>query len=194
MTTPRFTIRRTGAIVLCLAAVTMFSACGGNASKKKAADGATETATEQAATTTQAPTSVLEAAFKQFGLNVSQIKPNVGTPDETTVEYGNKADKNVYLRKAAYKEKSGSRIGNEVGNAYAKKMFDLCKSASADGKIYTNKTNSGDNVSELTSPADVTGRAITWSYKIDGMWVDVYIDWVTDSDEIGIRLNGSDSY
>ncbi len=43
MTTPRFTMRRTGAIVLCLAAVTMFCACGGNASKKKAADGATET-------------------------------------------------------------------------------------------------------------------------------------------------------
>ena len=39
-----FDLRRTGAIVLCLAAVTMFCACGGNASKKKAADGATETA------------------------------------------------------------------------------------------------------------------------------------------------------
>jgi hypothetical protein len=189
-------MKATGKLVaMMLLATAMFAvSCGGNA-KKKAADGSTETAqTEQAATTAPAPTSVIEAAFKQFGLNVSQIKPNVGTPDETTVEYGNKVDNNVYLRKAAYKEKSDGRIGNEVGNAYAKKMFDLCKSASADGKVYTNKTNSGDNVSELASPADVTGRAITWSYKIDGMWVDVYIDWVTDSNEIGIRLNGSESY
>ncbi len=39
-------MRRTGAIVLCLAATTIFAvSCGGNASKKKAADGATETAT-----------------------------------------------------------------------------------------------------------------------------------------------------
>ncbi len=43
MTTPRFTMRRTRSIILCLAAVTMFCACGGNADKKQAADGATET-------------------------------------------------------------------------------------------------------------------------------------------------------
>ena len=43
MTTPRFTMRRTGAIVLCLAAAMFAASCGGNASKKKAADGATET-------------------------------------------------------------------------------------------------------------------------------------------------------
>ena len=43
MTTPRFTIRRTGAIVLCLAAAMFATSCGGNANKKKAADGATET-------------------------------------------------------------------------------------------------------------------------------------------------------
>lgn len=43
MTTPRFTMRRTGAIVLCLAAAMFAASCGGNASKKKSADGATET-------------------------------------------------------------------------------------------------------------------------------------------------------
>ena len=49
MTTPRFTMRRTGAIVLCLAAAMFATSCGGNASKKKAANGATETKTETAA-------------------------------------------------------------------------------------------------------------------------------------------------
>ena len=46
-----FNLRRTGAIVLCLAAAMFAASCGGNASKKKAADGATET--EQ--TETKAP-------------------------------------------------------------------------------------------------------------------------------------------
>ena len=182
-------------LTVCLAATVMFTAaCGGNASKKKAADGATETATEQVEAKAEAPASVLESAFKQFGLNVNQIKPNVGTPDETTIEYGNKVDNSVYLRKAAYQEKSETRIDNEVGKAYTRKMFDLCKAASADGKIYTNKTNSGDNVSELASADEITGTGITWSYKINGMWVDVYMAWVIDGDDIGINMNGSGTY
>ena len=43
MKTTNFDLRHGIAIAVCLAAVTMFCACGGNASKKKAADGATET-------------------------------------------------------------------------------------------------------------------------------------------------------
>ena len=66
MTTPRFTMRRTGAIVLCLAAVTMFCACGGNASKKKAADGATET--QQ--TETKAPKGVKVTAIPKDKITV----------------------------------------------------------------------------------------------------------------------------
>ena len=67
MTTPRFTMRRTGAIVLCLAATAMFAtSCGGNASKKKSADGATET--EQ--TETKAPKGVKVTAIPKDKITV----------------------------------------------------------------------------------------------------------------------------
>ena len=43
MKTTNFDLRHGIAIAVCLAAVTIFCACGGNASKKQSADGATET-------------------------------------------------------------------------------------------------------------------------------------------------------
>ena len=61
-----FDLRRTGAIVLCLAAVTMFCACGGNANKKQAADGATETAQ----TETKAPKGVKVADIPKDKITV----------------------------------------------------------------------------------------------------------------------------
>ncbi len=74
-----FDLRRTGAIVLCLAAAMFAASCGGNASKKKAADGATET--EQ--TETKAP--------KSGGITTSNI---VGTWTNATgvLSYEFKAD------------------------------------------------------------------------------------------------------
>jgi hypothetical protein len=140
-----------------------------------------------------------EAAFAQFGLNVNDVKSGLGTPYDVTIQYGNAVSDTIYNRKAAWLEKSESDIDKEAGTAYNRKMFDLCKAASADGKVYRNKTNSSGDPAELASFDDILSdkaliNFITWSYKVDGMWVDVYMDWSMLGDEIGINMIGSGSY
>ena len=140
-----------------------------------------------------------EAAFRQFGLDVNQVKPNLAEPAETTIQYGNEVSDTLYFRKAAYTEKSDTDIDAEAGKAYNQRMFEYCKSVSADGKVYYNYTNASGEPQELTSvdgliDETVLINLISWSYKVDGMWVDVYMEWSMTGDEIGITMNGSGSY
>ncbi|MDR0965127.1 MAG: hypothetical protein LBM75_01235 [Myxococcales bacterium] len=138
------------------------------------------------------------AAFQQFGLSLDQVKPNVATEDEYTTKYGNKVDSTVYYRQAAYKEDSDEAISTEVGLAYNTRMFDYTKSIAADGKCYTNYTGSDHNPTEVESYEALNGGAgfaMTWSYKYNGMWIDVYVDYIiSDDDEIGISLQGAGYY
>ncbi|MDR0890218.1 MAG: hypothetical protein LBM28_06210 [Oscillospiraceae bacterium] len=144
------------------------------------------------------PNSV-EAAFAQFGLNLEDIKPGIGTANEIALEYGNNVSDTVYYREAYYTENAEAEIDEAVGIAYNQKMFDLCKAASADGKIYKNKTAADGDPDEVASYDELVVpsamiQMITWSYKVDGIWVDVYMDWGHIGDEIGIQLGGSGTY
>lgn len=140
------------------------------------------------------------AAFQQFGLSLDQVKPNVGTENAYTIQYGNKVDSTVYYRKAAYKEDSDEGISTEVGLAYNTRMFDYIKSIAVDGKCYTSYTGNDYNPTEVESYEVLNsgpgfGFAYTWSYKYNGMWIDVYVDYTSaDDDEIGISLQGAGSY
>jgi hypothetical protein len=195
-------------LVLALAlvlALTLFTACGGNTDN---GDSGTNTPNQQgennntpddnnggASADPESP----EAAFAQFGLNYNDIKAGLGTANEITIEYGNNVNDTVFLREASYMENCETDVDEAAGNAYNQKMFDLCKAASADGKIYKNKTAADGEPDEITSIDDIIDpsvmiNVITWSYKIDGMWVDVYMDWNLMGDEIGIRLGGSGKY
>ena len=168
--------------------LTMISCKGGKSNQQQEAN-ASEV--EQSATNSQAADPVA-AAFKQFGLDLEKVKPNVAEPYEVTMQYGNKVDQTVYYRKAAWKEKSETDIDKETGTNYNKRMFDYIKSISADGKIYTNKTMS--DLKEVENYSELKGLLITWSFKYNGMWIDVYPDYKGLGKEIGISLNGSGSY
>jgi hypothetical protein len=182
---------RNVAMVACLAVVMMFTACGGDEETKPINNGGgDEPTTEQN----------VEAAFAQFGLELDKVKPNVATPNETTIKYSNTVDETVYYRKAAWQEQSETDISSEVGNDYNERMFDYMKSVAADGKIYTNKTMS-DSTEEIASYQYFIDKAegeivtmVTWSYKYDGMWIDVYLDYAMKGSDIGVSLNGSGSY
>ena len=167
----------------------MISCKGGKSNQQQEA---TSPEVEQSATNSQAANDPVAAAFKQFGLDLEKVKPNVAEPYEVTMQYGNKVDQTVYYRKAAWKEKSETDIDKETGTNYNKRMFDYIKSISADGKIYANKTMS--DLKEVENYSDLKGLLITWSFKYNGMWVDVYPDYSGSGKEIGISLNGSGSY
>ena len=142
-------------------------------------------------------TNTVEAAFKQFGADVEKVKPNVSTPGNYSS--GNKVDESVYRRIAAYFEKSESDIPAETGLDYNTKMFNYTKSISTDGKCYTNYTDTEDkgNIEEIASYDKGSGMIwnYTWSYKYNGMWVDVYMQYQMSGDKnIGIRLQGAGSY
>jgi len=176
--------------VIALAISFMMVSCGGGNSKKQTAE--TQNEQEESVADSKAANDPVAAAFKQFGLDLDKVKPNVAEPYEITMQYGNKVDNTVYYRKAAWKEKSESDIDKETGFAYNKRMFEYIKSISADGKIYTNKTMS--DLQEIEDYGDIKGLLITWSFKYEGMWIDVYPDYKGLSNEIGISMNGSGSY
>jgi hypothetical protein len=144
---------------------------------------------------------VVVDSFKQFGADLDKVKPNIGTPDEVTIEYGNAVGTSVYACKASWMEESeNDDIEYSIGYNYNERMFEYCKSISADGKCYYNYTESSKNPNEVASyevldSEQEIGLAYTWSYKVDGMWVDVYMEYTTDGDnDIGIRLGGADTY
>ena len=141
-------------------------------------------------------TNTVEAAFKQFGVDVDKIKPNVAAAGN--YETGNKVDATVYYRKAWYFEQSTTDIPDAKGLEYNTKMFNYIKSIAADGKCYTSYTDSGGNNLQEIAEYD-KGTALvwnyTWSYKYNGMWVDVYMDYQMSGDKkIGIQLQGAGSY
>jgi hypothetical protein len=191
-------------LVLALALVMALSlaACGGNDTDTPSGNNGGNNSQTQAPagndgdnTATEGP----EAAFAQFGLNLNDVIPGIGTVNETVLENSNEVSDSAFRCSAAYLENSETEIDEAAGNAYNQKMFDLCKAASVDGKIYKNKTLAGDEPDEITSIDDlidpsVTRQMITWSYKIDGKWVDVYMNWNLSGDEIGIELGGAGKY
>jgi hypothetical protein len=178
-------------VLVLILALSLLTACGG---KGSTAQGGNNTPDSAAADNNDA-----SAAFAQFGLDVTKIKPNLGTPEEVSIQYGNAVDTTVYYRKAAWLEKSDVAIDVATGLAYNERIFDYIKSISADGKCYKNKTVSEeaviDNYSDLSG-----GLVVTLSFKYDGMWIDVYFEFtgntgfVGEEFAIGVTMNGSGSY
>ena len=169
----------------------MMTACGGGSSNKSNNSVSSETPqNEQKVEDDKSP----KAAFAQFGMDIEEIKPNLATPSDIAIQYGNKVDKTVYYRKATWTEKSDTDIDRDAGNAYNERMFNYCKSISADGKCYKNKTGSDGGPTEIASIDELTGFLVSWSYKVDGIWVDVYMEWSKMGNDIGITLQGSGSY
>lgn len=142
---------------------------------------------------------IIADSFKQFGVDLEKVKPNMGTPNKTSNEYGSEVSDTVYYKKAAYIEKVDTEIDKTVGKEYNEKMFNYIKSISADGKCYTSKTGSDGAPTEITSVDELIDESalinmISWGYKYDGMWVDVYMEWSMIGSEIGITLQGAGSY
>lgn len=190
-----FNLRNVITVVICLAGFIVFSGCGnkGTNSNENKDNKNTELSSEE-------NENGEKSAFKQFGIDIEKVKPNVAEVSEITLQYGNKVDKIVYSRKAAWKETSATDIDKEVGHAYNERMFNYIKTIAADGKIYKNKTMNSE-LTELNSYQDILDNCkgslvcmVTWSYQYDGMWIDVYTDYSGLGKDIGISMNGSGSY
>jgi hypothetical protein len=143
----------------------------------------------------------VKAAFQQFGLDVEQVKPKIGEPYEITLQYGNEISTTVYYRKAAYMEKLSTDVDKAAGHAYNERMFNYIKTVAADGKIYGNITMSDGSPGEIESyqalvdsQAEYLIKLYFYSYKYDGMWIDVYPEWAEYGKDIGISMNGSGTY
>jgi hypothetical protein len=189
-------------LVTALAATTMVSCTGGNSNNQS---GTAITGTATTSETTQAETAqnvnnttaenTVAVAFAQFGADVEQVKPNLGTPNKTTLKNCNKVDNDVLNRKAVYMENTEAGISNAKGLAYSERMFNYCKSISADGKCYIDYA--GNNPLEAATYEELKAkkRTASWGYKYKGMWVGVGMLFNFDGDtEIGIQLNGMGNY
>jgi hypothetical protein len=187
MTKVNFNLRKGIAIVICLAAATMFSACDNDKNENNS--------NKQTGNGNNNDNNTVAAAFAQFGANLEQVKPNMGNPSETAIQYGNNVDDKVLDRRAVYAEKTETGIAKATGLEYGERMFNYCKSISADGKCYTDYA--GNNPTEVATYEELIAlnRAASWGYKYNGMWVGVGMLFNFDGDtEIGIQLNGMGTY
>jgi len=134
------------------------------------------------------------AAFAQFGVDLEQIKPDLADPYETAIAVGNRVDSTVYYRKAAWMEKSSQSIDDTAAHAYNERVFDYIKTISADGNCYQNKTMSG-NETVAEHYADIReSLLISLSFRVDGMWVDVYFEYTSPGQAVGVTMNGTGEY
>lgn len=109
--------------VALLAVTAMFAvSCGGNASKKQAADGATETATKTKGTLKVA--AEVPPILTQYNLTVDALKPDGAVSAE--LAYGKTEDVYFLLEKGT----------EQALKANFNKMLDAIKAASDDGRIY----------------------------------------------------------
>jgi hypothetical protein len=170
---------RVFAMAVCLAGMTVFSGCDKDDDPKEEPDA----------------TDSVVAAFKQFGVDLEQVKPNVATPDNTVNQNNCKVSSSVYTARAYYREKSGAAISGEVAVAYKERMFNYIKSISADKKCY--RLRLGGNTEEVTAFSDLlneTGAYDDWSYKFNGMWINAITLHYSLGNEIGIDLQGMATY
>ena len=166
MTTPRFTIRRTGAIVLCLAAAMFAASCGGNASKKKAADGATETATEQAATTKGGKletTAEVQPLLAKYKLTADALKP----------------DGAVWAEVSSTEETVRFLLptGTKDLRPNFNKMLDAIKAAADDGKIYLYNSLETEFDPALFVNENAVGHRV--QYICNGNPVQIYLSYTS---------------
>ena len=122
-------MRRRGAMVLCLAATTIFAtSCGGNASKKKAADGATETATETKTTTPATELRVRDTNADNWQAVIKATREGIDIPmpDGWTVM---KAQEGISSDVAVTFTVGGSTTAAQYGEM----LFNTTKAASQNG-------------------------------------------------------------
>jgi hypothetical protein len=136
-----------------------------------------------------------KAAFRYFGLDMEQMKPNLGAPDETILKYRNYIGMAVTDRKAAWAEEATADIAETARNAYYAPIFTATKAVAADGKNYTSRVMSGGDDSELETYQAMLdkNRGVGWSYKYNGMWIEVSTTGGSEK-EIGIELQGIRKY
>ena len=195
MTTPRFTIRRTGAIVLCLAAAMFAASCGGNASKKTSADGATETAQ----TETKAPKGGAAASMAAFtatdreNLTDQWIEDvatytgikGIGKPQGSTVKESFRAMEHDSFIIRFTTDKPSATFA-----AYGKSVWDACKKGAEKGELfrYLGKNNDGSlAIFPLTFEEATSDDMCKWHYNFGGAMWSVEI-WSDDENEIQLTV------
>jgi len=135
------------------------------------------------------------ASFKLFGVDLEQVKPNVATPDDATNQRYSNAASSVYTMRAYFREKADS-ISNDVYLAYKERVFNYIKSISADNKCYRLRLGMSEEPKEVSTFKELrnsTGAYDDWSYKFNGMWLNVVTLYLIN-DHIGIDLGGMGTY
>lgn len=125
------------------------------------------------------------SAFKQFGLDLEKIKPNMGT--EKTIASANNnytiaSNESIYNMKADWTETVDEEITDDVRYSYNKKMFDYTASIS-DDKINHEHSSSS---SYLDEKKELNITDYSWCYIYNGVYIDVYS---SSENEIGLSIN-----
>lgn len=127
------------------------------------------------------------SAFKQFGVDVESIKPNLATVNENankTLNVTIGANDLKYSMTAGYMEKvlTGS-ISEEKREAYIQTVFDYTKSISDDNKNHVPSGNSNYTDEQTTA----TIKDYQWSFINKGTYVDVYVTAYSET-EVGVKM------
>lgn len=129
------------------------------------------------------------SAFKQFGIDLEEVKPNLGVENTAYTKTGNytiKDDTPIYFRKATYIEDL-SNLTVEQRNSYQSKIFDYTKYISDTNKIYYCSGCLNSDEVKLTLDNSISDKGdYHWSYQYDGMIVEVNIIGVMEGNQIGL--------
>lgn len=127
------------------------------------------------------------SAFKQFGVDVEKVKPNLASANESankTLNVTIGANDSKYSMTAGYMEKdSTGSISQEKREAYIQSVFNYTKSISDDNKNHVPSSNSNYNDEQTTA----TIKDYQWSFIYKGSYVDVYVTTYSET-EVGVKM------
>ena len=176
------------ALILALMMVLSLAACGGKDDPKPS--GSTDPGTSQQEPSNtpdpgtdgpsetpaaeQTPEELATAAFKQFGINLEDIKPDVagevGTGATAVIKFGNEVKEPLtYGAHATWKIDPADTVSTEEHMAYLEKVYNVIKAVSDDGEVHGSKTD--EKFDKIITTDDLYG---TWGYQYNGSYIDVY--------------------
>ena len=127
------------------------------------------------------------SAFKQFGVDVEKVKPNLAPANENankTLNVTIGANDSKYYMTAGYMEKvSTGSISQAKREAYIQSVFNYTKSISDDNKNHVPSSNSNYTDEQTTA----TIKDYQWSFIYKGTYVDVYVTAYSET-EVGVKM------
>ena len=173
-------MKQTILALMCMAAVMMFTACGGGNSKKKAADGKTKTA--------------CEAAFRCIGLTLDQVKPNYKYLDEDTLDMYH--GRGRYEGSVVFFKADKSDVSREEFENYTRKIYGVTQKIADEGKVIhgferksaLEKATAEWPLDEIFSQLGSASGTYEWRFRHNGEFMSMEVKLINAGKKYPARL------